>query len=90
MDKVFSTRLDEDLIRQINVMAMKKSMSKKILIERAIRAYLKNVAESMEHEIIDRSFGVWQRDETPEQTISQSRQVFRDGLSRHGRTGDPQ
>lgn len=88
MDKVFSTRLDEDLIRQINIIAVKKSVSKKKLIEQALRAYLKKVVESVEHEIIDRSFAVWKRNETPEQTISRSRQTFREGFSRHGRTGD--
>ncbi len=88
MDKVFSTRLDEDLIRQINIIAMKKSMSKKMLIEKALRAYLNTVAETMEHDILDRSFGVWQRDETPEQTISRARKTFREGFSRHVQTGD--
>ena len=88
MDKVFSTRLDEDLIRQINILATKKSISKKRLIEKALRTYLNNVAETMEHDILDCSFGIWQRDESPEQTISRSRQVFREGLSRHEQTED--
>jgi predicted transcriptional regulator len=90
MDKVFSTRLDEDLIRQINTLAVKKSMRKKTLIEKALRAYLNTVAETIEHDILDRSFAVWQRDETPEQTISRARKAFREGLSRHGQTDDAQ
>ena len=87
MDKVFSTRLDEDLIRQINILAMKNSISKKMLIEKALRAYLDTVAETMEHDILDRSFGVWQREESPEQALSRTREAFREGFARHGRSG---
>ena len=88
MDKVFSTRLDEDLIRQINILATKKSMSKKKVLEKALRAYLNSVAETLEDDILNRSFGIWERDESTEQTIAKSRQIFREGFSRHGRTGD--
>ena len=70
MDKVFSTRLDEDLIRQINILATKKSMSKKKVLEKALRAYLNSVAETMEDDILNRSFGIWERDESTEQTIA--------------------
>lgn len=83
MDKIFSTRLDEDLIRQIDRFVRAKSITKKSLIEKALRAYFEQSGEKMEHEIIDRSFGAWKRDETAGETWSQARKAFNEGLKRH-------
>jgi hypothetical protein len=83
MDKIFSTRLDEDLIRQIDRFVRSRSLTKKSLIEKAIRAYLEQMGEKLEHDILDRSFGVWRRDETAQETWSRARQAFNQGFKRH-------
>ena len=82
MDKIFSTRLDEDLIRRIDRFVRDRSISKKKFIEKALREYLDHVGEKMEDDIIDSSFGAWERDETPSETWSQARQVFNKGFRR--------
>lgn len=87
MDKVFSTRLDEELIRKINLLAVKKSVSKKKLIEKALRSYLNERKDNAESDAIDRAFGLWKRDETPEQTIRNVRNTFREAFTRHEQTG---
>jgi predicted transcriptional regulator len=83
MDKVFSTRLDADLIRKINILAAKKSVSKKTLIEQALRIIINRSDENLDHEIIDRSFAAWKRDETQDQTVSKVKKAFREGFTRH-------
>lgn len=87
MDKVFSTRLDSNLIRKINIFAAKNSISKKTLIEKALRVFINNT-DDLDSDIIDRSFAAWQRDETAEQTISTVKQAFREGFIRHANAGD--
>lgn len=83
MDKVFSTRLDEDLIRQIERFVRDRSITKKSLIEKALRAYMEQMGEEMENDIIERSFGAWKRDETAHETWVRARQAFNRGFKRH-------
>ena len=90
MDKVFSTRLDENLIRKVNILSVKKSMSKKTLIEQALRKYINDIDDQLDSDIINRSFGAWQREETPDKTIAGAKQAFRDSFFRNGRTGESQ
>jgi len=73
MDKVFSTRLDEDLIRQVNRFAKERSISKKGLIEKALRTYFNHVSSNIEFDILEQSFGMWEREETPHDTWSHAR-----------------
>ncbi len=83
MDKLFSTRLDEDLIRQIDRFVKERPISKKKLIELSVRNYLDQIGASNEHEIINWSFGAWKRKEKPQDTWSQARRAFNKGFSRH-------
>jgi len=85
MDQVFSTRLDEDLVRQINQFVRQRSLTKKGFVEQALRTYFNQLGSNMEFDIIDRTFGVWHREETPYKTWSRSRKVLNNGLSRHAR-----
>jgi predicted transcriptional regulator len=88
MDKVFSTRLDADLIRKINILAVKKSISKKALIEQALHVFINKTDDTLDDDIINRSFAAWQRDETPGETISTVKKTFREGFTRHINAGD--
>jgi len=83
MDKVFSTRLDESLIKQINIFVKDKSMSKKSLVETALKNYFEQAGLKMEYDIIERSFGIWQRSESVDNTWSQARETFNKGFRRH-------
>ena len=83
MDKIFSTRLDEDLVRQIDRFVRERSITKKSLIEKALRAYLEEMGEKLDHDIVDRSFGAWRRDETAQETWSRAREALSRGFERH-------
>jgi len=83
MDKVFSTRLDENLIRQINQYVKERPISKKRLIELSVRSYLNQVGTNIDHEIIDRSFGAWKRPEQAKETWVKARQKFNESFSRY-------
>ncbi len=56
MDKIFSARMDEDLIRQVNRFVKERSITKKGLIEQALKTYLDQVGSNIESDIVDRSF----------------------------------
>jgi hypothetical protein len=83
MDKVFSTRLDENLINQINIFVKDKAISKKHLVEMALKNYFKQAGSKMEYDIIERSFGLWQRKENAISTWSKARKTFNKGFRRH-------
>lgn len=85
MDQVFSTRLDEDLVRQINQFVKQRSLTKKGFVEQALRNYFKQLGSNMEFDIIDRAFGAWHREETPQETWSHSRKTFNNCFNRHSR-----
>ncbi len=83
MDKIFSTRLDERLARQINAFAAKKAITKKRLIEEALRRYFKDSDENMDNELLEASFGAWHRNETTDITVEHIRTAFNKGFSRY-------
>jgi len=83
MDKVFSTRLDEDLVHHIHRFAKEKGISKKSLMDRALRMYLHQISETVEYDIVSRAFGAWKRKETAEETHALARQVFNQSFTRH-------
>jgi len=76
MDKVFSIRLNEDLIRQANRFAKERAMSKKALMEKALRMYLSRIGGNLEQDILNRTFGSWQRAESADETWRRVRQEF--------------
>jgi len=83
MDKVFSTRLDENLINQINIFVKEKSISKKRLVEMALKNYFEQAGSNMDYDIIERSFGIWQRNESAYNTWADARETFNKGFRRH-------
>lgn len=76
MDRVFSTRMDEELIKRVNRFVREKTMTKKGLVEEALREYLKHLDENVEDDIVERSFGAWKRTETGSETWIHSRKTF--------------
>ncbi len=83
MDKVFSTRLDESLIKKLDHFIKSRSITKKSLVERAFRAYLEEAGTNIDMGIIDQSFGIWKRDEKIHVTWNQGRSAFNKGFKRY-------
>jgi predicted transcriptional regulator len=83
MDKILSTRVDEAIIKQIGLLAQKLATTKKAIIENAVRDYFKKVETDQDVDILEKTFGAWQRTETPEETVRQIRNEFRKSMERH-------
>jgi len=83
MDKIFSTRLDEDLIQQIDRFVKSRFITKKSLVENALRTYINGLKENLEQDMISESFGAWQREETAEETWALGKKTFRRAFQRH-------
>jgi hypothetical protein len=83
MDKILSSRIDEAIIKKIGLLAQKLNTTKKFIIENAIREYSQKVEEDHKIDILEQTFGAWQRTETPAETVKQVRDVFRKSMERH-------
>ena len=83
MDRVFSVRLDEKLVRAINRLVENKSVSKKAVIEKALRIYLDRCGDQTERETINRTSGAWRRRGTTEDTWREIRGTFNRSMTRH-------
>lgn len=80
MDKIFSARLDEAVIRRIAALAQRLGTSKKAVVEGALRMYAESVDAHENVDVFDQTSGAWQRQESPSQTVKKARQAF---LYRH-------
>jgi len=57
MDTVFSTRLDERLISELERAAQRLGITRKALLVTALREHLRALDASVD--VVERSFGVW-------------------------------
>ncbi|MCZ6677631.1 MAG: hypothetical protein O7E52_10305 [Candidatus Poribacteria bacterium] len=85
MDKVFSTRLDESVVRRIGLLAQQLGMTKKAIIETAIQTLAEKVSATYEIDIWKQTCGAWHRTESPQTTVESARGAFRKSMQRHHR-----
>ncbi|WP_446008463.1 ribbon-helix-helix protein, CopG family [Candidatus Electrothrix sp.] len=83
MDKVFSARVDEAVIRQIDLLTRELKTSKKAIIESAIRLYSEQSGLRKKVDVFEQTCGSWNRSESPEETVNQARSAFRKSMERH-------
>ena len=83
MDKVLSTRVDEEIVQTLDALARTLRTSKKRIVEDAIRLYGETVAQTPDP--LDRSFGAWRRSEPPDELHRRIRATFEDSMHRHQR-----
>ena len=83
MDKILSARVDESILRRIGLMAEQMKTSKKTVIENAILLYAEQVETEASIDILDRTLGAWDREESPEETFEKSRTTFHTSMERH-------
>ncbi len=69
MDKIFSARVDEAIIQRIGLLAKQLQTSKKTVIESAIVAYSEKVAKEQNFDVLEHTFGAWERDDTPKKSL---------------------
>ena len=83
MDKVLSTRVDEEIAQTLDGLAVTLRTSKKRIVEDAIRLYSETVKQKPD--ALDQSFGAWRREETPDELRRRMRAAFEDAMHRHHR-----
>ena len=83
MDKVLSARVDESVVRQIGLLAHQLRVSKKRILEGAVRLYAHTMRSKSELDVLEHTFGAWKRKEKAGATAAAARQAFRRVMLRH-------
>lgn len=81
MDKVLSTRIDEEVAQTLDGLVVTLRTSKKRIVEDAIRLYSEAVERKPDP--IEQSFGAWRRTERPDEMHRRMRATFEDAMHRH-------
>jgi hypothetical protein len=83
MDRVFSARVDEAVVRKVSLLARLLGTSKKAVLERAINELADNVEDAGQQAVLGHTHGVWQRNEDVATTVREAKQAFDSGMKRH-------
>lgn len=85
MEKIFSTRLDEALLNEMDRVTRRAGMTKKQFLEEAIRARARELSAPPGEDVWDETRGIWKRRERPAATVKAARSLFRRSIERHQR-----
>ena len=83
MDKIFSTRLDESVIVEMERATSRLGMTKKRFLEEAIQAHARQLTSKEDSDVWSETFGSWKRKEGATRTVAKARDVFRKTFDRH-------
>jgi hypothetical protein len=91
MQKMFSTRLDEAILNEMERVTRKLGMSKRQFLEEAIQLRVEQLSHDERSDVWSETLGAWPRREPGATTIRQARRAFRHAFERrHGaRPGAP-
>jgi hypothetical protein len=85
MDKVFSTRIDEAAIDEMERITRRLGMTKKKFLEEAIQLQAQRLGAGSGPDVWAETSGAWQRREPPAATVRRARKAFRKAFERrHG------
>ncbi len=85
MERIFSARLDEAALDEMERVTRRLKMTKRKFLEEAIHLRAKQLREGVGGDIWSETLGAWRRRERPETTISKSREEFQRAFERHRR-----
>ncbi len=83
VDKILSTRVEGSVIHKLNMMTDVLSTTKKAVVEKAILALMKQVELEKNLDVLDITFGAWQRKESVDETVQHGRKNFQKSMARH-------
>ena len=83
MQKIFSTRLEEATLHELERATRKLGISKRQFLEEAIRLRVQSVERHSGDDVWAETLGTWRRTERPETTIHRTRRTFRRTFARH-------
>jgi hypothetical protein len=84
MDRVFSTRIDEATLDELDRTSRRLGITKKRFLEEAIRRRATNALSAAE-DVWEMTCGAWRRREAATATVRRIRGVFELGMQRHRR-----
>ena len=88
MQKVFSTRLDEATLSEMERVTRKLGMSKRQFLEEAIRLRVERLSRDEQGDVWSETLGAWKRRESGVATIRRARGAFRHTFERRRGTSD--
>ncbi|MGH7804379.1 MAG: ribbon-helix-helix protein, CopG family [Candidatus Binatia bacterium] len=83
MDKVLSVRVDETALDALNRAARRLGLSKKRLVEEAIRLRVGKEELDAANDVWSETAGAWRRRESPGSTVRKARKAFTAATERH-------
>ncbi|MSO35573.1 MAG: hypothetical protein EXQ50_06560 [Acidobacteria bacterium] len=83
MQKIFSTRLDEATLNEMERATRKLGMSKRQFLEEAIQLRVDRLTRDEQGDVWSETLGAWQRSESGATTIRRARRAFQHGFARH-------
>lgn len=85
MGKVFSTRLDEAVLDELNRVARRLGITKRRFLEEAIRLRAGQSGAARNADVWAETLGAWRRRESAPAIIRRARRVFRRSVERRHR-----
>ncbi len=85
MDKIFSARIDESILRRIGLMAQKLHTSKKNVIETAVKLYAQKIETETNVDVLQQTCGAWKRKDSAAQLVEKAKKKFQNSMLRHQR-----
>jgi len=82
MQKIFSARLDEAALDEMDRVTRRLRMSKRQFLEEAIQLRARALTAEDGGDVWAETLGAWRRSEKPETTIRRARQAFRGTFER--------
>lgn len=78
-----SARVNESTLDLINRIIREKKMSKKKVLEEAVKNFWQKIHNEKEVDFFQTSFGAWKRDEPCDETVQRARTEFNKSMQRH-------
>lgn len=82
MDKIFSVRLDQAVLDEMERAARRLKMTKRRFLEEAIHLRASQLSDGEDGDVWSETLGAWRRGERPETAIRRARQQFQQGFER--------
>lgn len=83
MQKIFSARLDEAVLDEMNRATRRVNMTKKQFLEEAIRARARELSAASQADVWEETRGAWKRRGRPATTVRAARTAFQRSIERH-------
>lgn len=85
MERIFSARLDEGALDELERVTRKLKMTKRKFLEEAIHLRARQLEGVEVGDVWSETLGAWKRPENPETTIRRARTAFRRAFGQHQR-----